>query len=79
MWGIVIPSVFFSLWHFSPQIAMPQNNRFVFILSTLPLGIVNGIIAFNTKSAKWSAIGHSIGGILAFGGSTALSLYKLLA
>jgi len=78
MWGIIIPSVFFSLWHFSPQIAMPQHNRFVFILSTLPLGMVNGIIAFNTKSAKWSAIGHSIGGILAFGGSSALSLYILL-
>ncbi len=78
LWGIIIPSLFFSLWHFAPQLAIPQRNKIIFVLSTLPLGITNGIVSYRTGSAKWSSIGHSVGGVFAFGGSTALSLFALL-
>jgi len=78
VWGIVIPSIFFALWHFAPQFAIPHDNRVAFVLSTLPLGIINGLVAYKTRSAKWSAIGHSIGGVLAVAGPPAISLYNLL-
>jgi len=78
IWGIIIPSIFFSLWHFAPQIAIPHANRFLFVFSTFLLGIVNGIVAYITKSAKWTAITHTIGGILAVAGPAALSIYKLI-
>ena len=39
----------------------------------LPLGLVYGAVAFRTRSAKWSVVGHCISGILAFGGSTSVS------
>ena len=77
-WGIIIPSLFFSLFHFAPQLAIPHPNKVLFVLLTFPLGLTNGIIAYKTKSAKWSAVSHSIGGIMAFGGPAALCLYRLL-
>jgi len=79
VWAIIVPSILFSLFHFAPQFAIPHHNRFLFVVSTFPLGIINGIVSYKTKSAKWSAIGHSIGAILAFGGPSALSLYELMS
>ena len=78
MWSVVVPAILFALWHFAPQLAMPQASPVRFVLSTLPLGLVYGVVAFRTRSAKWCAVGHSISGILAFGGSTAVSAYHLM-
>jgi len=79
VWAVVIPSLLFSLWHFAPQLAVPHSSRVLFVLSTLPLGIVNGIVAYSTKSARWTAIGHSVGAIFALRNSTAaVCIYNLL-
>jgi uncharacterized protein len=78
VWGIIIPSFFFSLWHFAPQIIFPHDNPVTFVLSTFFLGLVYGIVAYTTKSAKWSAIGHSISGMFAFSGSLASTLFKII-
>jgi membrane protease YdiL (CAAX protease family) len=78
IWGIVIPTIFFSLWHISPQFSIKDNNILLFLISTIPLGLTYGIVAFVTKSAKWSAIGHSISGIFTFSGLLAVSFYNTL-
>jgi membrane protease YdiL (CAAX protease family) len=79
LWGIMIPSAFFSLWHFAPQIVFPHNNQIGFVISTFCLGLVYGIVAYKTKSAKWSAIGHSLSGILAFSGSLSYCFVSLIS
>jgi len=76
VWAVVVPSVFFALFHFGPSLGNP--GRLVFVLSTLPLGIVFGTTAFRTRSALWTAAAHAIGGLFAFGGNVALNLYSLL-
>jgi hypothetical protein len=79
IWAVVIPSVFFAAWHVAPQFAVPAVPAAPFILSTLPLGLTYALVSYFTKSAFWSAIGHSISGILAFSGLLAPSLYTLLS
>jgi len=76
VWAVAVPSVFFALFHFGPSLGSPRQLGFVF--STLPLGLVFGATAFRTRSALWTAVAHAIGGVLAFGGNVASSLYLLL-
>ena len=66
--GIVYPAFGFALWHFIPQSVFPADTVYVFILSTLFLGLAYGTIAYRTGSAKWTAISHSLNGILALSG-----------
>jgi deazaflavin-dependent oxidoreductase (nitroreductase family) len=76
--GIVYPSVGFALWHFAPQMALPDENTVGFVVSTLFLGLAYGFIAYRTGSAKWTAISHSLSGILALSGYLAPSLLALI-
>ena len=76
--GVVYPSVGFALWHFAPQIALPDENGIGFVVSTLFLGLAYGYIAYRTGSAKWTAISHSLNGILALSGMLGPSILKLL-
>ncbi|MBN1667888.1 MAG: CPBP family intramembrane metalloprotease [Anaerolineales bacterium] len=76
--GIVYPSIGFALWHFAPQIALPDENGIEFVISTLFLGLAYGYIAYRTGSAKWTAISHSLNGILALSGMLGPSILKLL-
>lgn len=78
LWAIIIPSVFFSLWHLAPQLAIKGVPLAPFILSTLPLGLTYAFVSYFTKSAFWSAVGHSISGIFALSGLLAPSLYAVL-
>jgi deazaflavin-dependent oxidoreductase (nitroreductase family) len=77
--GVIVPSAGFALWHFVPQTIFPVENRAGFVLSTLFLGLAYGFIAFRTGSAKWTAISHSLSGIIALGGYLAPSLLSLMA
>jgi hypothetical protein len=77
-WGMVAPTVFFSLWHIAPQLALPADYPLLFVLSTLPLGMTYAIVAYTTKSARWSAIGHGLSGVFAFSGYLSTSVYALL-
>jgi membrane protease YdiL (CAAX protease family) len=75
--GILYPAVGFALWHLVPQSVFPAPNVFGFILSTFFLGLAYGFIAYSTGSAFWSAVSHSLGGILALSGMLAPTLLKL--
>jgi hypothetical protein len=50
-----------------------------FVVSTLFLGLAYGFIAYRTGSARWTAISHSVSGILALSGMLAPSLLTLLS
>ena len=73
--GVVYPSLGFALWHISPQLVFPaESGVWPFVVSTFFLGISYGWISYRTRSIKWNAISHSIGGILDVGGAIAPSI-----
>jgi len=76
---VLYPAVGFALWHLAPQSVFPAENVPGFILSTLFLGLAYGFIAYSTGSAFWTAISHSLGGILALGGYLTPSVMALLS
>lgn len=76
--GVLFPAVGFSLWHIVPQSIFPAENEPAFILSTFFLGLAYGFIAWRTGSALWTAVSHSLGGILALSGIFAPNFLKLL-
>jgi len=75
--AVLFPAVGFALWHLAPLQIFSNGNRFSFVLSTFFLGLVYGFIAYKTGSAKWTAISHSLNGILALSGYLAPSIITL--
>ncbi|MBN1649145.1 MAG: CPBP family intramembrane metalloprotease [Spirochaetales bacterium] len=78
LWSVIIPSVFFTLWHIAPQLSIRSEHPFVFIISTIPLGVTYAIVAFVTKSAKWPAIGHTISSFFAFSLPVSMCIYSII-
>lgn len=76
--GILYPAIGFAIWHFAPQIINPAENTVGFVVSTLFLGLAYGFVAYRTGSARWTAISHSLSGILALSGWLAPSLLAIL-
>jgi len=78
--AILFPAMGFALWHLVPLQVFSDSNKFAFVLSTFFLGLAYGFIAYKTGSAKWTAISHSLSGIVALGGMigpTILTLFKM--
>ena len=73
--AMVYPAFGFALWHFVPQIIFPADNEIGFVLSTLFLGLAYGFIAYRTGSARWTAISHSLNGILALASPFGTMIY----
>jgi len=78
LYAIVIPTIFFVLWHFSPQLAMKSDTSVMFVISTLPLGLTYAFASYVTKSAKWSFLAHALSGIFAFSGFLSTCLVEAL-
>jgi membrane protease YdiL (CAAX protease family) len=76
--AILFPSIGFALWHLVPLQVFPEGSRSAFVLSTFFLGLAYGFIAFKTGSVTWTALSHSLNGILALSGMIAPSVQKLL-
>jgi membrane protease YdiL (CAAX protease family) len=76
--AVLLPSIGFAFWHLAPLQIFSEGNKALFIISTFFLGLAYGLIAFKTGSAKWTAISHSINGILALGGAVAPCVLTLL-
>lgn len=76
--AIIFPSIGFALWHLVPLQVFPEGSRSAFVLSTFFLGLAYGFIAFKTGSVAWTALSHSLGGILALSGMLAPSLLSIL-
>ncbi len=76
--AILYPSLGFALWHLAPQVIFPAENVIGFVVSTFFLAMPYGYIAYRTGSAKWTALSHSLSGILALSGYLAPSMLTLL-
>ncbi len=72
--AILFPAVGFALWHLVPLSVFSDGNQWAFILSTFFLGLAYGFIAYRTGSVIWTAISHSLNGILALSGMLAPSI-----
>ena len=72
------PALGFAVWHFAPQTVFPAENVSGFVISTFFLGLVYGFVAYRTGSARWTAVSHSVSGILASGGYLVPSLLTLI-
>ena len=76
--AILFPAVGFALWHLVPLSVFSDGNKWAFILSTFFLGLAYGFIAYRTGSVTWTAISHSLNGILALSGMLAPSILHWL-
>jgi membrane protease YdiL (CAAX protease family) len=77
--AILYPSLGFALWHLAPQVIFPAENVISFVISTFFLALPYGYIAYRTGSARWTALSHSLSGILALSGYLAPSVLALIA
>ena len=75
--AVIFPAIGFAIWHLVPLQVFSTGSKTTFVLSTCFLGLAYGFIAYQTGSAKWTAISHSINGILALGGMIAPSILTL--
>jgi membrane protease YdiL (CAAX protease family) len=74
----IYPAVGFAISHTSPLLVFPPESGVLpFLLSTFFLGLAFGWVAYRTGSAKWTAITHSLIGLLAFGEPLSSSLVRL--
>ena len=79
MLSVIFPALGFAFWHISPQLIFPaEPGIWPFVASTFFLGLCYGWISYKTKSIKWNALSHSLGGILDLGGAIAPSIFVLL-
>lgn len=76
--AILYPSLGFAFWHLAPQVVFPAENVIGFVTSTYFLALPYGYIAYRTGSARWTAISHSLSGIMALGGYLVPSALVLL-
>jgi len=66
--GCVYPAVGFAVWHFAPQSILPYSHgRVAFVGSALFLGLCWGIVAFRTKSVRWTVLSHLLVDFSGFG------------
>ena len=78
--GLIYPSIGFALWHISPQLVMPaEGSVFPFVISTFFLGLVYGWAAYRTGSARWTALSHSLNGILTLGVPLSTTILALVS
>ena len=78
--GLIYPSIGFALWHISPQLVMPaEGSVFPFVISTFFLGLVYGWAAYRTGSARWTALSHSLNGILTLGVPLSTAILALVS
>ena len=75
----VYPALGFAVSHLSPELVFPaQGGMLPFVASTFFLGLAFGWVAYKTGSARWTAITHSLIGLLAFGVPLSSSLARLV-
>lgn len=61
LWAYLYPSIWFGLWHLSPQVVYPSKmpgGAIAFALMSISLGLVWGWVAKTTGSIRWTAVAH---------------------
>jgi len=78
--GFIYPSIGFAAWHISPQLVMPSGGGMLpFVVSTFFLGLVYGLAAYRTGSVRWTALSHSLNGILILGMPLSTTILTLVS
>jgi membrane protease YdiL (CAAX protease family) len=78
--GLIYPTIGFAAWHISPQLVMPSEGGMLpFVVSTFFLGLVYGWAAYRTGSARWTALSHSLNGILTLGVPLSTTILTLVS
>jgi membrane protease YdiL (CAAX protease family) len=73
------PAVGFAVSHISPGLVFPaESGTLPFLVATFFLGLAYGWVAYKTGSAKWTALSHSVIGLLAFGEPLSTSIVALI-
>ncbi len=77
--GCIYPAIGFAISHLSSELVFPaEGGVFPFLISTFFLGLAYGWVAYRTGSAKWTAITHSLIGLLAFGEPISTSIVHIV-
>lgn len=77
--AVAFPTFAYTLAHLSPLAVVPaEGGTIPFLVSVAFLGLVYGIVAYRTGSARWSAFAHASAGLLAFGGAVAPAIARIL-
>ncbi len=72
--GLVFPLIGFAVWHVSPNSVNPSSYGVpLFVLFSGILGIFWGIVAYRTKSIRWTLLSHIIVDLSGFGAMFYLS------
>ncbi len=61
LWAYLYPSLWFGLWHLSPQVVYPSEmpgGAIAFALMSISLGLVWGWVAKTTGSIRWTVVAH---------------------
>ena len=66
--GCFYPAAGFAIWHFAPQSVIPYSHgQVLFVASALLLGLCWGLVAFRTKSVRWTILSHFLVDFSGFG------------
>lgn len=66
--GLLFPLIGFALWHVSPNSVNPSSFGIpMFVLFSGILGVFWGIVAYRTKSLRWTLVSHIIVDFSGFG------------
>ena len=78
-WACIYPAAGFALSHVSPQLVFSSEGGMApFVISTFFLGLAYGWVAYKTGSARWTAITHSVIGLLSLGEPISSSIARLV-
>jgi len=61
LWAYLYPSIWFGLWHLSPQVVYPSEmvgGAIAFALMSVSLGLAWGWVAKTTGSILWTVVAH---------------------
>lgn len=59
LWGYLYPSVWFGLWHISPQVVFPsEGGALPFAIMAIFLGLAFGWVAMKSGSIRWPVVAH---------------------
>jgi len=58
LWGIVWPTLWFSIWHYAPGSVSTSFNPFILMAGAGVFGFCWSWLAMKTKTIRWSMISH---------------------
>jgi membrane protease YdiL (CAAX protease family) len=71
LWAYIYPSIWFGLWHISPQAVESgtvTSGTVAFALMSITLGLVWGWVAKTTGSIRWTVVAHILLNFAGFAG-----------